>query len=367
MEDAALKRTPLHQVHRAAGAKMVDFGGWDMPVQYSGIVDEHNAVRSAAGLFDVSHMGEIEVRGPEAMKLVDYVTTNAVAKLRDGQAHYSGLLYEHGGFVDDILVHKVSDDSYFLCVNASNQDKDFEHIQAAASGFNCEVEFASGKYAQLAIQGPKALEIAQRLADVPLRPIRYYWFVDSVFAGVPARIARTGYTGEDGFEVYVAPEHAIAVWNAILEAGRPFGIKPCGLGARNTLRLESKMALYGHEIGASITPLEADLGWIVKLDKGDFIGSAALRKQAAKGVTRKLVGFEMRGRGIGRDGYEVLLDGIPAGWVTSGSPAPTLGKNIGLCYLPVEHARPGQRIEIAIRNQAVEAETVPTPFYKRPK
>ncbi len=367
MEDAALKRTPLYEVHRAAGAKMVDFGGWDMPVQYSGIVDEHNAVRSAVGLFDVSHMGEIEVRGPEAMKLVDRVTTNAVARLKNGQAHYSGLLYEHGGFVDDILVHKVADDSFFLCVNASNQDKDFEHIRAAAGGFDCEVEFASGRYAQLAIQGPKALDVAQQLTDVPLAPIRYYWFVDGVFAGVPARIARTGYTGEDGFEIYVAPERAAAVWNAILSAGQPFGIKPCGLGARNTLRLESKMALYGHEIGASITPLEADLTWIVKLDKGDFIGSAALRKQAAQGVTRKLVGFEMRGRGIGRDGYEVLFEGKPAGWVTSGSPAPTLGKNIGLCYLPVEQARPGQRIEIVIRNQAVEAETVPTPFYKRPK
>jgi aminomethyltransferase len=367
MEDAPLKRTPLHEVHRAAGAKMVDFGGWDMPVQYSGIVEEHNTVRSAVGLFDVSHMGEIEVRGPEAMTLVDRVTTNAVARLRDGQAQYSGLLYEHGGFVDDILVHKVADDSFFLCVNASNQDKDFEHIRSAAAGFDCEVESAGGKYAQLAIQGPKALEVAQQLTDVPLEPIRYYWFVDGVFAGAPARIARTGYTGEDGFEVYVAPERAVAVWNAILGAGRPFGIKPCGLGARNTLRLESKMALYGHEIGASITPLEADLAWIVKLDKGDFIGSAALRKQAAQGVTRKLVGFEMRGRGIGRDGYEVLLEGKPAGWVTSGSPAPTLGKNIGLCYLPVERARPGQKIEIAIRNQPVEAETVPTPFYKRPK
>jgi aminomethyltransferase len=367
MPDPALQRTPLNEVHRAAGAKMVDFGGWDMPVQYSGIVEEHNAVRSAVGLFDVSHMGEIEVRGPQAMKLVDHVTTNAVAKLKEGQAHYSGLLYEHGGFVDDILVHKVADDSFFLCVNASNQDKDFEHIQAAANGFDCEVEFAGGKYAQLAIQGPKALAVAQQLTDVPLAPIRYYWFVDGVFAGVPARIARTGYTGEDGFEVYVAPERAAEVWNAILSAGQPYGIKPCGLGARNTLRLESKMALYGHEIGASITPLEADLAWIVKLDKGDFIGSDALRRQAAKGVTRKLVGFEMRGRGIGRDGYEVLLEGKPAGWVTSGSPAPTLGKNIGLCYLPVEQARPGQRIEIMIRNQPVEAETVPTPFYKRPK
>jgi len=364
MEGAALKRTPLYHVHRAAGAKMVAFGGWEMPVQYSGLVDEHKTVREAAGLFDVSHMGEIEVRGPEALKLVDHVTTNAASRLKCGQAQYSGLLYEHGGFVDDIIVHKVADDSYFICVNASNQDKDFEHIRAA-NKFDCDVEFAGDKYAQLAIQGPKALAIAQLLTAVPLAEIKYYWFVDGEFAGVPARIARTGYTGEDGFEIYLAPEFAVRTWNAIIEAGQPFGIKPAGLGARNTLRLESGMSLYGHEIGASITPLEAGLAWIVKLDKGEFIGSAALRKQLAKGLTRKLAGFEMRGRGIGRDGYEVLIDGKPAGWVTSGSPSPTLNKNLGLCYLPISHARPGERIEVVVRNQAVEAETVPTPFYKR--
>lgn len=364
MTTAALKRTPLNEVHRASGAKMVDFGGWDMPVQYSGLIDEHNTVRNSVGLFDVSHMGEIEIRGPEAATLADYVTTNSVAKLKQGQAQYSGLLYEHGGFVDDILVHKVADDSYFICVNASNQDKDFEHI-VAANKFDCEVEFASDKYAQLAIQGPKALETAQKLTDTPLASVRYYWFTDGMFAGVPARIAHTGYTGEDGFEVYVAPEHAVNVWNAIMEAGKPAGIKPCGLGARNTLRLESKMALYGHEIDASISPLEADLAWIVKFDKGDFVGRNALLKQREKGLTRRLVGFEMRGRGIGRDGYEVLRGGQPAGWVTSGSPAPTLGRNIGLCYLPIGWANPGEKIEIVVRNQAVEAETVPTPFYKR--
>jgi aminomethyltransferase len=366
MTDAALQRTPLNEVHRACCAKMVDFGGWDMPVQYSGLIDEHNTVRKSVGVFDVSHMGEIEIRGPEAMKLVDYATTNAVAKLKDGQAQYSGLLYEHGGFVDDILVHKVSDTAYFLCVNASNQEKDFEHIRSLNS-FDCEVEFASPKYAQIAIQGPKALGVAQQLTETELSGIRYYWFRDGVFAGVPARIARTGYTGEDGFEVYVAPEHAASVWNAIMDAGKDEGIKPCGLGARNTLRLESKMALYGHEIGASISPLEADLAWIVKFDKGDFVGRDALLKQREKGLSRKLTGFEMRGRGIGRDGYEVLIDGNAAGWVTSGSPGPTLGRNIGLCYLPIDRAKPGERIEIVIRNQAVEAETVPTPFYKRPQ
>ncbi len=367
MEATTLQRTPLNEVHRALGAKMVDFGGWDMPVQYSGLLDEHHTVRKAVGLFDVSHMGEIEVRGPEAERLVDYVTTNAVARLKNGQAHYAGLLYEHGGFVDDILVHKVEDNSYFLCVNAGNQEKDFAHIQEqhAAKGFDCEVEYASPKYAQIAIQGPKALEVAQRLTATPLGAIRYYWFADGVFAGAPARMARTGYTGEDGFEIYVAPELAVATWNAILAAGKDSGIKPCGLGARNTLRLESKMALYGHEIGPTITPLEADLAWIVKLEKGDFVGRAALTKQLEKGLTRRLTGFEMRGRGIGRDGYEVTIGGQVAGWVTSGSPAPTLNKNIGLCYLPIAHAKPGEKIEIIIRNQPVEAETVPTPFYKR--
>ena len=362
----ALKATPLNAAHRRLGAKMVDFGGWDMPVQYSGILEEHHAVRKNVGLFDVSHMGEIEVRGRDALALVDSVTTNAAAKLNNGQAQYSGLLYEHGGFVDDILVHKVADDNYFLCVNASNQEKDYEHI-AAANRHNATVEFASPRYAQLAIQGPKALATLQKLTKTGLAPIAYYHFVDGAVSGTPARIARTGYTGEDGFEIYIAPDHAERIWNEILEAGQEFGIKPCGLGARNTLRLESKMALYGHEIHASITPYEADLAWIVKLDKGDFIGKAALAKQKAQGITRKLVGFEMTGRGIGRDGYEVYIDGAAAGWVTSGGPSPTLNKNIGLCYLPVDRAKPGARIQIMIRNQPVDAVTTATPFYKRAK
>ena len=345
---------------------MVDFGGWDMPVQYSGIIDEHHTVRRAAGLFDVSHMGEIVIRGPEAERLTDFVTTNAVAKLRIGQIQYSGLLYEHGGFVDDILVHKVADNEFFLCVNASNQEKDFDHI-VAQNRFDAEVEFASEWYAQLAIQGPKALATLQKLTLVNLSEIRYYWFADGPVADVPARIARTGYTGEDGFEIYIAPEEAVRMWNLVLDAGAEFGIKPCGLGARNTLRLEAKMALYGHEIDASISPLEADLNWIVKLDQGDFVGRKALMEQRERGLRRRLVGFEMSGRGIGRDGYEVFLGGSPAGWVTSGAPSPTLSKNIGLCYLPTEHARTGQAIQIMIRNQPVDAVTVETPFYKRAK
>lgn len=345
---------------------MVDFGGWDMPVSYSGVIDEHNAVRQRVGLFDVSHMGEIEIRGREAVKLVDYVSTNAASKLKPGQAHYSGLLYEHGGFVDDILVHKVADDHFFLCVNASNQDKDFDHI-AGHNNFDCTVEDAGSRYAQIAVQGPRALETLQKLTPVELSPIKYYWFVDGTVSGEPARIARTGYTGEDGFEIYVAPHEAPRIWDDLLAAGEEFGIRPAGLGARNTLRLEAGMALYGHEIHASITPWEANLGWIVRLDKGDFIGRDALVKQKEHGITRRLIGFEMQGRGIGRDGYEIYVVGSNSGWVTSGGPAPTLNKNIGLCYLPVNLCEIGRVIHVMVRNQPVEAITVPSPFYKRAK
>ncbi len=361
-----LKKTSLFDLHNALKAKMVDFGGWHMPVQYSGILDEHNAVRTAVGLFDVSHMGEIEIRGPQAQELVDFVSTNNAAKLKIGQAQYSGLLYEHGGFVDDILVHKASDTEFFLCVNASNQEKDFEHIRAH-NRFDAEVDYASERYAQIAVQGPKAIATLQKLTDAPLGDIRYYWFVDGFVDGVPARIARTGYTGEDGFEIYIPPDTAHRIWNKLLNAGEEFGIRPCGLGARNTLRLEAKMPLYGHEITASLNPLEADLGWIVKMEKPEFIGRRALETSLKDGLQRKLVGFEMAERGIARDGYEVWLDGEPAGWVTSGGPAPTLGKNIGLCYLPTEKAVPGVKMDVSIRNSPVRAVTVPTPFYKRSK
>ena len=362
----ALRPTALNAVHRAACAKMVDFGGWDMPVQYSGILAEHMAVRQSVGVFDVSHMGEIEIRGPQAAQLTDFVTTNAVPKLQAGQAHYAGLLYEHGGFVDDILVHKVAADHFFLCVNASNQEKDFEHIRAH-NHFDAAVEFASDRYSQLAIQGPQARATLQKLTRADLGAIRYYWFTEGEVAGVPARIAHTGYTGEDGFEIYIPPEESERIWGRVLDAGAEYGIKPCGLGARNTLRLEAKMALYGHEIDASISPLEADLAWIVKLEKGDFVGREALVKQKEAGLRRKLVGFEMRGRPIARDGYEVLVNGVAAGWVTSGSPAPALNKNIGLCYLPVGHARPGVPLQVIVRGQPADAMTVETPFYKRVK
>ncbi len=363
---SGLKTTALNAVHRALGARMVDFGGWDMPVQYSGILEEHHAVRRAAGLFDVSHMGEIEIRGPEAARLTDYVSTNSVARLQTGQIQYSALLYEDGGFVDDILVHKVAEDLYFLCVNASNQEKDYEHI-AAHNSFDATVELASARYAQLAIQGPRALEILAAFTPEDLASMHYYWFRDGQVSGTPARIARTGYTGADGFEIYFDPAEAPRIWNELLEAGRGAGLKPCGLGARNTLRLECAMALYGHEIDASINPFEAGLGWIVKLDKGEFIGRQALLAIRERGIARKLMGFEMRGRGIARDGYPVLIDGAPAGHVTSGSPSPTLNKNIGLCYLPLEHCAVGRPIQVLVRNQPVDAVTVATPFYKRAK
>jgi aminomethyltransferase len=290
------------------------------------------------------------------------ISSNDAAKLQTGQAHYSGLLYDHGGFVDDILVHKVAADHYFLCVNAANQDADYAHI-VSQNRFDATVENAGPRWAQLALQGPLALAALQPLTPVDLAAIKYYHFVDGEVAGVPARIARTGYTGEDGFELYLAPDEAPALWAKLIDRGA----KPAGLGARNTLRLEAAMALYGHEIDATLSPLDAGLGWIVKFDKGDFNGRAKLAEQKAAGLTRKLCGFVMTGRGIGRDGYEVSVGGVKAGWVTSGGPSPTTGKNIGLCYLPVAYATPGQTIEISIRQQPVEAVVVTTPFYKRAK
>jgi aminomethyltransferase len=360
----ALEKTPLHAVHRRLGAKMVDFGGWDMPVEYSGIIDEHLAVRTRVGVFDVSHMGEVEIRGPQALQLVEWVTPNQASRLQEGQAQYSALLYPKGGFVDDILVHRFGPNHFFLCVNASNQRKDYEWI-AANNRFDAEVEYASERYAQLAVQGPQALATVQKLTSTDLAKIKYYWFTRGEVRGAPAILARTGYTGEDGVEIYVAPGEAERIWNAILEAGREFDIRPCGLGARNTLRLEARMALYGHEIDASTTPFEAGLDWIVKLDKGDFVGRDALLAQKQKGASRKLVGFEMRGRGIARDGYLVRAGGDVAGFVTSGSPAPFLKKNIGLCYLPAACAEVGRAIQVEIRNQPVDAEVVATPFYSR--
>lgn len=362
---AGLRRTSLWETHLRLGARMIAFGGWEMPVQYSGVIEEHHAVRRAVGLFDVSHMGEIEIFGPQALELVNYVTTNDASRLATGQAQYSALLYSHGGFADDVVVHKAGDDRYFLCVNAANQDKDYAHI-VAHNRFNAVVENAGARYAQIALQGPRAADTLQKLTSTVLAGLRSYHFADGQVAGAWARIARTGYTGEDGFEIYTRPEDAVRLWDALLEAGAEFGIKPCGLGARNTLRLEAGLPLYDHEIHASIVAWEARLDWIVKLDKGDFLGRDALLKRREK-VTRKLIGFEMTGRGVGRDGYEVLMGGAGAGWVTSGGPSPTLGKNIGMCYLPAACARPGESIEVLVRGAPVAAVTVATPFYRRSK
>lgn len=359
-----LRKTPLNALHRAAGARMAAFGGWDMPVEYSGIIAEHLAVRKAVGLFDVSHMGEIEITGPQAIDLIEHVTSNYAGGLHDGQAQYSALLYPHGGFVDDIVLHRITGDHYLLCVNAANQEKDYKWI-VSQNKFEAEVEFASDRYAQLAIQGPKAQATLTKLTDTDLSSIAYYRFTRGVVMGEPAIIARTGYTGEDGFELYVTPETGEAMWNAILEAGSTFDILRCGLGARNTLRLEAAMSLYGHEINETITPYEARLGWIVKLEKGGFIGREALIQQKQTGTARRLAGFEMLGHGIARDGYRVFVDNEEAGWVTSGSPAPFCRKNIGLGMLQTADATVGRVIKIEIRGRQVEAEVVPTPFYSR--
>jgi aminomethyltransferase len=368
VSNTQLKKTALNETHRKQGGRMIDFGGWDMPVQYAaGTIEEHMAVRTAAGIFDVSHMGEIEIRGAQALALVQRLTTNDASKLSDGQAQYSGLTYPEGTFVDDILVHRFGADHYFFCVNASNTEKDFEWIIGHASGFDADVGNVSDSYTQLAVQGPKALAILQPLVDLDLGSIKYYWFTQGKVAGVPAIIARTGYTGEDGFELYFDPAESDAIWDRILESGRPHGMLPCGLAARNTLRLEAKMALYGNDIDDTTTVMEADLSWICKLNKGDFIGRDRLAEQKETGVARKLAGFEVVDRGIARDHCPIYIDGKEAGVVTSGSPAPFLKKNIGLCYLPVEHTAIGSEFEIDVRGRRLAARVVQTPFYKRSK
>jgi aminomethyltransferase len=361
-----LRKTALNSIHRRLGAKMVNFGGWDMPLEYSGILAEHEAVRTRAGLFDVSHMGELEIRGSGALQLVQWVTCNNAAKLAIGQAHYSGLMTSRGTFVDDLLVHKISDTHYLLCVNAGNQDADYDHI-VANNKFDAQVENAGPRYSQLAIQGPRAKEILQRLTPVQLDPIRYYHFTFGKVSGADCLIARTGYTGEDGFEIYFAPEHAEKLWNDLMHAGESAKMIPCGLGARNTLRLEAGMCLYGHEIDDTTAPWEAGLAWICKMEKAPFLGSDILACQKETGLPRKLVGFEMLDKRIGRDGYPVLIAGRDAGRVTSGCPAPFLKKNIGMAYVPPQSTAVGTDIEISIRGQAAAARIVPLPFYKRPQ
>jgi aminomethyltransferase len=360
------RKTPLNAVHRALGARMVDFAGWDMPVQYAGPIAEHLAVRTAAGIFDVSHMGELEIRGPAAEQNAQRLTCNDVNRLQVGQCQYSALTTPEGTFVDDVLVYCIARDHFLLCVNASNREKDFAWAAREARG-NVEVLDRSDEYAQLALQGPRAEEILAPLTDLDLRGMKSYWFAFGKTAGVESLVSRTGYTGEDGFEIYLDPRRAAEVWTRILEAGRSAGLEPAGLAARNTLRLEAKLALYGHDIDETTTVFEADLAWICKLDKGDFIGRDALVAQKQHGLTRRLVGFEMVERGIARDGYTVALDGAPASVVTSGSPAPFLKKNIGLTYLPLDRGEPGTELSVMVRGEPVRARVVPTPFYKRPK
>jgi len=364
-----LKQTPLNPAHRRLGGRMVDFGGWDMPVQYpAGTVEEHLRTRRRCGLFDVSHMGEIEVRGADAIPFVNRLCSNDAAKLVDGQAHYSALTTPAGTVVDDLLVYRFAADHLLLVVNASTTEKDWEWINRHRGGESVELTNRSADFCQIAVQGPEAIRILQNLTATPLEEIKYYHFREGEVDGVPAIISRTGYTGEDGFEVYAAPDKADQLWDRILDAGAhgtPEGILPCGLAARNTLRLESAMALYGHEIDDTTTLLEANLGWICKLNKGDFIGRESLARQKAEGLARKLVGFEVTERGIARDGYDVLLNGEKLGRVTSGSPAPYLKKNIGLAYVPVGYASEGQEIQIDVRGRAVAARIVPVPFYKR--
>lgn len=363
-----LKKTPLNDAHRSLGGKMVDFGGWDMPVQYTaGVISEHMATREKAGLFDVSHMGEIWVEGEDAIAFVNRITTNDVTKLVDGQAHYSALTNEKGGVVDDLLVYRFDQDKLLLVVNASTTDKDWDWITSQKKDENITLTNASADYCQIAVQGPFAVEIAQHFTDVNLSEIKYYHFTVDKFNGTDAIISRTGYTGEDGFEIYADKDEAVRLWNDFLDYGERFGILPAGLAARNTLRLESAMSLYGHELSDDISPLEANLGWICKLGKGDFVGREPMAKLKEEGLKKKLVGFEMIDKGIARDEMEVYVGDEKVGYVTSGSPAPFLKKNIGLAFVPPEFAKTGQEITIDVRGKKLAAQVVPTPFYKREK
>jgi len=369
--NVALRKTALNAVHRQMGAKMVDFGGWDMPVEYSGLIAEHMAVRSAVGLFDVSHMGDILIRGPQALDAVQHIAMNDAAKLQRGQAQYSAMLYPEGTFVDDVIVHKLGDNDYLLVINAGTREKDVNWVRQNVPRFRCHADNLSDYYTQLAIQGPKAADVLRKLTNVDLSTIKNYWFTYGTVCGLSnTMIARTGYTGEDGFEIYIPSDEVTSqrVWEEVLRAGQEFGIAPCGLGARNTLRLEAKMALYEHEISDTINVWEADLGRFCKMEKGNFIGRDALERAQGQGLRRILVGLEMIERGIGRDGYKVFSEsGEQIGYITSGSPAPFLKKNIALAYVPPGYAQIGTVVLVEVRTQKIKAQVVPTPFYKRQK
>jgi aminomethyltransferase len=371
-----LRKTPLNALHRRLGAKMVNFGGWDMPVEYpsnGGLVAEHKVVRNSVGMFDVSHMGDIRVHGARhvggALQAVQHLAMNDASKLAVGQAQYSAMLYPHGTFVDDVIVHRLGEDDYLLVINAGTREKDVDWVKSNTAKFDCVVDDLSDSYTQLAIQGPKAVDVLRKLTDANLEAVKNYWFTHGTVCGLKnTLIARTGYTGEDGFEIYIPSDVATSerVWNAVIEAGREFGIAPCGLGARNTLRLEAKMALYEHEISDTINVWESGLDRYCKMDKGDFLGRTALEKARSEGLQRTLVGLEMVDRGIARDGYRCFDEnGTAIGVVTSGSPSPTLGKNIALAYVPPAFAGIATPIYVEIRTQKCKAQVVPTPFYKR--
>ena len=363
---ASLKKTPLNARHRSLGARMVEFGGWDMPVEYSGIAAEHLAVRTAGGLFDVSHMGEIEIAGRDALAAVQRITSNDAGRLADGQIQYSALTTPEGTFVDDVLTYRLNGEHFMLVVNASNIIKDFTWITQHIAGVGDAVAVnTSSRYALIAIQGPVAQQVLQTLTGVDLAALKYYWFTTGEVAAVRVTISRTGYTGEDGFEVFVPPASAERVWDALLAAGRPAGLVPAGLGARDTLRLEAGMRLYGNDMDETTTVVEADLGWIVGWKKDAFLGADVLKQQKAEGAARRLVGFEVLDRAIARHGHEVYIDGAKAGAVTSGTQTPFLKKAIGMAYVPATHAAPGTEFEIDVRGRRVKARVVAMPFYKR--
>ena len=371
-----LRKTALNAVHRQMGAKMVPFGGWEMPVEYPaaigcGIINEHMAVRTGVGIFDVSHMGDIRLAGPGALAAVQHISMNDASRLAIGQAQYSALLYANGTFVDDVIVHRLGENDYLLVINAGTREKDFNWVRDNTRQFDCKVEHLSDDFTQIAIQGPKAVDLLQKLTDANLSAVKFYWLTHGTVCGLKnILIARTGYTAEDGFEIYIPSDEATSarVWYEILEAGKEFGAVPCGLGARNTLRLEGKLPLYGHEISDTLNVWEAGLDRFCKMDKADFNGHAALEKAKTEPLKRTLIGLEMTGRGIARDDYKVLdQSGKEIGYVTSGGPAPFLKKNIALAYVPPTSAEIGSTLNVEIRGQAVAAQVVPTPFYKRPK
>jgi glycine cleavage system T protein (aminomethyltransferase) len=360
------KKTALYDSHLRLKAKMTDYYGWQLPVEFEGLTVEHEAVRNNAGIFDVSHMGEIEIKGEDAKDFVQYLSTNDITTLHENQILYTFFLYPEGGVVDDLLVYKFSNTHYFLVVNASNLEKDYEWIKENKKDYNVEINNLSDEYSEIAIQGPKAEKILQKITDTDLSTIKFFYVNRNVIVdGKEAIVSRTGYTGEDGFEIYLANDDIEEVWEKLLEVGKEDGLKPAGLGSRDTLRFEANLPLYGNELSEDITPLEAGLGYFVKLDKSNFIGKEVLKKQKEEGLKRKIVGFEMIGKGIPRHGYDVLKDGEKIGFVTTGYHSPTLSKNIGKAMVDISNSKLGTEIEIQIRKRTVKGEVVSSKFYNK--